>query len=502
MDNPIKIDLYLSDRLPVIRQSGGNAQQIVDNMKNRMYNYLISGPNSPTPVVLEFDKTLNTKTDNAYSLYMNMGSVKAIFGLKNHPEYNKLLKDLPSQLVLRCFDNMLDDEFNVFIGKWKKDKHTFEDFIIDIYLYGKIYDSKDNLICKYILTRKYEGYDQIAVLNENDSIKLYVSLLEFLKYLKDNNIIYRNLKFSNIGFKRKSDGSIQLVILDYDNITLLYPSDDYFDSFKYTGCGSNLCAGDLIPYYVAHDYFYSNPKWKERLDKLYSFGLAEITMSLFFRYNEKFNDVYKLFSGLASLGPCLHYYHLMAIFDSRDKYENIIGTISELKNKFPSMNPLLEKELYVIIINLISKDYDQVRYPGQILTKIMECLSSNPDFQEKNEPMPIHPIGSVPAYKPSPTQIENLFADSRTGMTDRMIAAVDKQLGRELVLEETGEVEVEKKQQKGSGFVNKSGWDNSSSSSDSSSSDSSSSDSSSSDLEYKDKYLKYKNKYRSLISKK
>jgi hypothetical protein len=132
----------------------------------------------------------------------------------------------------------------------------------------------------------------------------------------------------------------------------------------------------------------------------------------------------------------------------------------------------------------------------------MECLSSNPDFQEKNEPMPIHPIGSVPAYKPSPTQIENLFADSRTGMTDRMIAAVDKQLGRELVLEETGEVEVEKKQQKGSGFVNKSGWDNSSSSSDSSSSDSSSSDSSSSDLEYKDKYLKYKNKYRSLISKK
>lgn len=425
MNLPLEIDLYLSDNLPSM--SGGGPEEIVNNMKNRMYKYLVSSRKSPIPVVLQFDSTLNTKTNNPYSLYINMGSVKVIFGLRNHPEYNKML-NLPEQLILRCFDNLLDEEFEAFIKKWKKDKHTFDKYIIDIFLYGKIYDNRNNLICKYFLTRKYDDYSKVAVLNQNDTIKLYISLLNFLKYLKKENIIYRNLKFSNIGYQKEPNGDVQLVILDYDNATLIRPGDDYFESFNFTGCGNKLCSGDIVPYYVAHDYFYSNPDWKKRLDKLYSSGLAEITMSLFFRYNDQFNHVYKLFSGLASLGPCLHYYHLMAIFDSRDKHQNIINTINQMDNKFSSMNPILEKELYLIVLNLISKDYELIKYPGQILDKIMECLASNKDFQEENEPLPIHPIGSLPPYKPSPTQIENLFSDSRTGMVDRMISAVDRQL--------------------------------------------------------------------------
>jgi hypothetical protein len=281
-------------------------------LKNRDYNFLISGNNSPIPVVLQFDSTLNIKTDNPYSLYLNMGSVKAIFALKNYPEYNKML-NLPNNLVLRCFDNLLDDEFEIFINKWKNDKKVLESYIIDIYLYGKIYDNKNNLVCKYFLTKKYHDYQEVAVLNENDSIRFYINLLELLRYLNKENIIYRNLKFSNLGFYRKDKGEIQLVILDYDNATLIYSNDKYFESFNFNGCGNKLCSGDIVPYYVAHDYFFTNPNWKKRLDKLYSAGLAEITMSLFFRYNERFNHVYKLFSGLASLGSCLHYYHLIII---------------------------------------------------------------------------------------------------------------------------------------------------------------------------------------------
>ncbi len=428
MNLPLKIDLYLTDKLPSMR--GGDPNQIIDNMKNRMYNYLVSSPKSPIPVALQFDNTLNIKNDNPYSLYINMGSIKAIFGLKNHPEYNRML-NLPDKLILRCFDNLMDDEFDVFLEKWKKDKKLLDKYIIDIFLYGKIYDNKNNLICKYILTRKYDDYNIVAVLNEVDTTRFYLRLLELLKFLYQKNVVYRNLKFSNLGFERNKDGSIQLVILDYDNATLIHSSDDYFNSFDFTGCSNKLCSGDIVPYFVAHDYFYANPNWKKRLDKLYSAGLAEITMSLFFRYNENFNHVYKLFSGLASLGPCLHYYHLMAIFDSRDKYQNIITTINSLDSKFPEINPILLRELYLIIINLISKNYDIIKYPGQILDKIMECLASNPDFKAENDPLPIHPLGSLPKYKPSPSQVENLFADSRTGMIDRMIEAVDTKLAKQ-----------------------------------------------------------------------
>lgn len=476
MNLPIKINLYLTDNLPVARQRAGNPQQIVDNMKNRMYHYLVSGTNSSVPVVLEFDNLLNTKTDNPYSLYLSSGSVKAVFGIKYHKEYNNVFDIPKNNLILRCFDNMLDDEFDAYIAQWKMDKQAFEDAIIDIYLYGKIYDNKDNLICKYILTKKYSDYSEVAVLNETDSIKFYISLLNFLKYLNKQKIIYRNLKFSNIGFEKKSNGDLQLVILDYDNATLIRPNNKYFENFKTTGCNNNLCAGDLVPYYVAHDYFYKEPNWFQRLDKLYSFGLAEITMSLFFKYNEKFNDVYKLFSGLASLGHCLHYYHLMTIFDSRDKHDNIISTINDLECKFSTINPLLENLLHVVVINLINKNYDLIQYPGQILDKILECLKSNPDFKEKNDPIPIHPIGSYPPYKPTPSQVENLFTDSKTRMTDRMIDAIDKQLSLQtdpLLTSETENVSTKQ-------FGENSNYSD----------------------EYKSKYLKYKQKYLCLANKK
>jgi serine/threonine protein kinase len=474
MNLPIKINLYLTDNLPVAKQRAGNPQQIVDNMKNRMFHYLVSGPNSSVPVVLEFDNILNTKNDNPYSLYISSGSVKAIFGIKYHREYNNVFDIPKNNLILRCFDNMLDDEFDEYIKQWKTDKQAFEDAIIDIYLYGKIYDNRDNLICKYILTKKYSDFSEVAVLNETDTFKFYISLLNFLKYLNQQKIIYRNLKFSNIGFDRKPDGELQLVILDYDNITLIRPNYNYYENFKTSGCNNSLCAGDLVPYYVAHDYFYKEPNWLKRLDKLYSFGLAEITMSLFFKYNEKFNQVYKLFSGLASLGPCLHYYHLMAIFDSRDKHDNIISTINSLEYKFLSGNPLVERTLNAIIINLIDKNYDLVQLPGQILDKVLESLKSNPDFKEKNEPIPIHPIGSYPPYKPTPSQVENLFTDSRTGMTDRMIDAIDKQLSLQTNPLLTSETETIS--------ITQSGGNNYSD-------------------EYKQKYLKYKQKYLYLSNK-
>ena len=195
----------------------------------------------------------------------------------------------------------------------------------------------------------------------------------------------------------------------------------------------------------------------------------------------------------------------MAIFDSRDKYQNIITSINELDPKFSEMNPILEKELYLIVLNLIGKNYDLIMYGSDVLDKIMNCLKSNPDFRGKNDPLPIHPLGSIPAYKPNPSEIEKLFSDSKTGMVDRMIGAIDtkffkeeeqgiasekiqkKEIDQERIKldeerikldEERKKLDEERKKlEKHGGMM-------------------------SSDLEFKEKYLKYKQKYKNLIKNK
>lgn len=412
MNLPIKVNLMLSTILPGINPyaNGGGTNEIIDNIKNKTYKYLISKPGSETNVALSFDDNENLFTENPYTSFMDIKDKTVYFGVKYYREFNKLL-DLPNVgLVLRCFDNLDNDGLLKFIEKWKDDKRNFGDKIINIFLYGNIYNG-NHYVSSYILTRKYHDYTDLLRLDMNQTIIYYSRLIEFLNELKGLNMIYRDLKFSNIGYDKLPDGQIKFVVLEYDNLTLLNLNDGFFNSFKLTGCNNKYCGGTLIPYYVAHDYFYSNPNWLSRLDKLYCLGLFEITMCLFFRDDQNFHELYKLLSGISSLKSCLYYHHLITIFDNVNKYLKIQTTVLNLICKFIQINPILEKFLHDLMINLIRKPYDQIWYPINIINMINKILPSNKEFDGKADVTSIHPIGSLPKYSPNPKDVEEIIND-------------------------------------------------------------------------------------------
>ncbi len=413
MNLPMKINLYLATTLPgyfigeqvKTNTVGGNPTEVINRIQNRIYNFLLTKDNSSVKLNFEFDNTQNLLEDNTKSKYLDLNKNGAFFALK----YLKVPEspiDLPSKnLILRCFDNMSNEQLDNFIKKWKEDKRNFNDRIINIFLFGKIFNG-DVLVSNYILTRKYHGYKDILQLDENLSI-IYISrLVEFLDELNKLNMVYRDLEFSNIGYDRLPSGEIKFVVLNYTDDTLLNLNDKFFDTFKLTGCNSKYCGGTLIPYYVVKDYFYSNPDWLKRLDKLYSLGLAEIIICMFFKDNETFHELYNLLSGIASLNSSLYYHHLISIFDDNANYDKIINLINDLDYRFPNSNPLIEKMFKQIVVNLFSKDYDKIYYPKDIIVLINKILPSNAEFNAKPIST-IHPIGSYPDNKSNPVQIQN-----------------------------------------------------------------------------------------------
>ncbi len=414
MNLPIKIDLYLASRLPgydleetviPVSSVGGNPKDITDHMNNRIYKFLLTKENSEINLAFEFDNNLNILEENTYSKFMELNQYTAMFGLKYLKQKNSTL-DLPrTNLVMRCFDQVSNDDLEDIIKKWKDDKRNFSTNIINIFLYGTVYNGEVP-VSNYILSKKYHNYQDILKLDENMSI-IYISrLIEFLNELHKLNMVYRDLQFYNIGYDKLPNGIINFVVLNYNNLTLLNLNDKFFESFKLTGCNSKYCGGTLIPYYVVKDFFYSNSKWLPRLDKLYSLGLAEIIICMFFKDNQTFHELYKLLSGIASLNSSLYYHHLITIFDDNIKYDRLIELINNLDCRFPKINPLVEKMLKQIVVNLFSKNYNDIYLPGQIIDLMNKILPSNDEFDNK-QVSTLKPIGSYPVYKVEPTQVEN-----------------------------------------------------------------------------------------------
>lgn len=412
MNLPIKVNLMLSTTLPGINPdaSGGGSSDIINNIKNKTYKYLITKPRSEHTVVLGFDDNLNIVNENPYSNFMDIKNKTVYFGVKYYREFNTSLNLPQVDLVLRCFDNLNDDGLKNFIQKWKNDKRNFNNNIINIFLYGNIYNG-ERYVSSFILTKKYNDYSDILRFDMDETIFFYSRLIEFLNELKGLNMIYRDLKFSNIGYEKLPEGQIQFIVLEYDNLTLLNLNDEFFNGFKLTGCNNKYCGGTLIPYYVIHDYFYSNPDWLSRLDKLYCLGLFEITMCLFFKDEKNFHELYKLLSGISSLKSSLYYHHLITIFDDIDKYLKIQNNVYDLVCKFVQINPILDKFLHDLMINLIVKPYEIIWYPKYIINMFNKILPGEKEFDGKPNGTTIHPIGSLLNYSPTPKQIEDIFND-------------------------------------------------------------------------------------------
>lgn len=406
-DEPINVNLIMSANLNSNDKIGGNPDQIIDRMNNKYYTNMIyhSGPNinfiNKNPELkklkFKFNDELNTK-NTPNSKYLGKGGVTAVFSIMldnsseidNDNEFQQIQKHLPSQmleqknLVMRVeYDDCMD--FNHFLDVWKRDKKLFPSNIIDVYAYGFILDYDETLLGKYIITKKYYDYKQIIQLDYNSTVQLTQSMCNFLIQLKNHKIYYRDLKIQNIGYDYVGPNMNQMVfvVLDYDTNTLLR-SDDIFFYLPHIKYCSESCAGTYIPYYVMNNYISKETYWKDELDKLYSLGLFNVLLILYYDNNPSiYAGNNKRSQHIANLLTILKYIETDFSYNDTDEiYSNMISKYNDefhvikdiIKTLIPKYNEIdssTNQKLIKILINLLDINYFKIYH----IDKIYEILS-------------------------------------------------------------------------------------------------------------------------------
>jgi len=384
MYNPRKINLYLENELPTkkIKQKGGSINyNLINNSKNkylradRNVETIIHGtPRIETDVELwfKFNNEVMNNDEKYENLYYSERSNNSIsFSIELLKKYsNVIVKDMPKHnLSLKLIDFSYKD-IDTFINEWKKNKILFEHNIHDIYMYGNLYTNDNTYICNYIITKKYKNHIELLKIDYEYTIKYIIKMLIFIEKCRENNIILRNFKFSGIGYEF-INSEIEFVLLDYNDLSLINNTDDYFNKFK-NGC-DNLCAGTLVPYFVINDYFDMNPEWLNKLDKLYTVGLAEILIFLLFTQDEYMENLFKLLYHPSQLKPCLHYHHYMNLFQNKKQSEEFKQLLNALIPKFIDVEPKVIKPMFMrLLYNCFEMTYENIKSPLTYLNHINE----------------------------------------------------------------------------------------------------------------------------------
>ncbi len=387
MYNPRKINLYLENELPTkkIKQKGGFIDYtLINNSKNkylradRNVETIIHGtPRIETDVELwfQFNNEVMNNDDKYENLYYTERSNNSIsFSIDFLKKYSNVsVKDMPKHnLSLKLIEFSYKD-IDTFINEWKENKILFEHNIHDIYMYGDLYTSDNTYICNYIITKKYKNHTQLLKIDYEYTIKYIIKMLIFIEKCRENNIILRNFKFSGIGYEF-INSEIEFVLLDYNDLSLIKKTDDYFNKFK-NGC-DNLCAGTLVPYFVINDYFEMNPEWLNKLDKLYSVGLAEILIFLLFNQDQYMENLLKLLYNPSQLKPCLHYHHYMKLFQNKKQSEEFRQLLNGLTTKFIDIEPKVIKPMFMrLIYNCFEMNYENVKSPLTYLNHMNEIYA-------------------------------------------------------------------------------------------------------------------------------
>ncbi len=399
---PLNVNLIMSKEDMNV---GGNPNNIISEINNKIYTHLVYHSNSNSnsnsdklsKLKFKFINELNLQ-NTTNSRYLGKGGITAVFsvGLDNIENFDEIKNHFPpkmleqTDLIMRVENDDCMD-FSHFISVWKRDKKLFPSNIIDVYAYGYILTPDEILLGKYIITKRYNDYKKILKLGYDDSISLIKSMCEFMSLLQSHNIIYRDLKIHNIGFDYV-DSQITFIVLDYDTFTLLRQKDIFFNQSQIKYC-SESCAGTYIPYYVMHNYLYNFSQWKNQLDKLYSVGLFNVILALFYDTNPSVfsSNTYKpniemkkIYQILNYIWVDFNYEDTSTIYDNamikyNDEYKKISEQISQLNSKYSEIHygSELDNELKKILLNLISRTYKKIYYPNQIKLMLFNVFKLN-----------------------------------------------------------------------------------------------------------------------------
>lgn len=330
---------------------------ILTKINNTKFNYLASISTSSTPqqYVFEYVDTVKTKSYNnnfVESKVLASGSFTAVFNVKvPDSETNRILRNTNLILRMTNFDNNLDKTVNTelikFIDKWRENKINYNEKMIDIYLYGNILDENCNRICQYMLTKRYntfDDYNTIKTLSKNEKINMIMDILDFCSKLQKQGKFWRDIKVPNIGY----DENKKVVLIDYDNYTIIDQNDDefmnhciskmnticlgyasgtYVPKYAFVAVegedGKNMSSNDLLRQKMIE--LYKNKK----LDKLMTVGLVEIIVTLIKNDFNSYRDTFDKFIYMhyQSFDPVDWEYRKKHILVSNDKYTSIVKFI-------------------------------------------------------------------------------------------------------------------------------------------------------------------------------
>jgi hypothetical protein len=383
MFNPIKLNLSLDEYCPYdnkidteindFNKIGGNPYNTILSINNELFKYLKGlyidniNTNKRNKIYFKFDDLLNKKKDISGSSYLGRGGLTSVFAIKYIYQDKNILPEIQNKnLIIRIFDSFYSNDMDEFIDKYNEQKIIFGSNLIQIYLYGQIM-LKNKFIGYYTITKTYLDYTQILQLNYNQTVNYFNSFLNFIILTKMNNYFYRDLKFSNIGLELENtntntNNNCKFIVLDYDDITLIKNTDDFFTNFN-TGCSDKFCAGTLIPYFIIKDYLTLEQNWLDLFDKLYVVGMVDIIINLFFLRDTNTNELLKMIYSPSKYTSCIHYYQYLSLFDSVDKNKLLNNLINNLKPKFTEINSIKKQTLINIIKNLLSTDYFSINNP-------------------------------------------------------------------------------------------------------------------------------------------
>ena len=175
-------------------------------------------------------------------------------------------------------------------------------------------------------------------------IKYFKEILFFLKKLETNNYFYRDLKPHNIGMDI-IDSKFVFIVLDYDEITLLNNTDDFFNEFKIKGLNPLICSGTYVPCFVIKDYFDMNANWLDKFDKVHVLGLTIIIILIFFVKNKTVDDFCEKMYNTYKYPICVFYYNFLNLFDNIEQNSLLITNINLFEPKFMEITP--KKKLFI-----------------------------------------------------------------------------------------------------------------------------------------------------------
>jgi hypothetical protein len=405
MYRPLKLNLYLEEKLPdkALNQKGGLIDTTLINNDKFKYlradstieTFIHGSPKVESDVKLWFEfQNLSEKTQEEKISIRNNTVSFIITQLKKYS--NVKVKNFKNEtLVLKLFD-LQYKTMDSYIEEWNSNVNIFGKSIIDIYMCGNLCTTDGKIICNYIITKKYENYLSLLKLEYNHVVKYIMKIMLFLQICDENNIIFRDLKFSSIGYEF-IDSEIQFIVLDYNDTTLLNKNDTFFDTFK-DGCDA-MCVGTLVPYFIIHDFFEMEIDWKNKLNKLYSVGFAEILIFLLYDQNENMENILNIIYNPSRLKPCLHYYHYMKIFDTDSNKSVFFKLITTLKPKFIELESEINQMFIRIIQNCFEVKYENIKTTNSYLENLYKIYK---DYNKEKSSVKtfIKPIETIDKPKP------------------------------------------------------------------------------------------------------